>query len=85
MPPETRDRIDALKARASSLKGRWEAGEVDDGAFAAEQAEIVAEYEAIGRDRRDATDAAPRPAPIVGERLVVAVRAFCEAYLTHGR
>jgi hypothetical protein len=43
----------------------------------------MAEYEAIGRDHRAA--APPRPAPIACERLVVAVRAFCDAYLTHAR
>lgn len=86
MEPDIKSRIDDLRARAVALKGRWEAGELDAAAFAIEQAELASEYEAIGRDHRaSAPEPAPRAAPIVGERLVTAVRAFCDAYLSHDR
>lgn len=86
MAHDIQARIDALHARAATLKVGLEAGEVDEETLAGLKAEMAEEYEAILRDHRATLPAdPPRPAPLAGERLVTAIRAFCDAYLAHGR
>jgi hypothetical protein len=80
------DRKQEIEAEIGELRDRFQSDAITEEELDREIRRLATERAEL-RDRVDPRQPGTRIGypPIVGERLVVAVRAFCDAYLTHGR